>query len=152
MEVANLVNERPIGRMPNDPDDGSYICPNDVILGRASSRVPQGPFRETKNPKERVEFVQKIVNAFWRSWIQDVFPLLVPRRKWNVDRRNVRVDDVVVVADPNAMRGRWNLGRVTKVFPGKDERVRNVEVKTAKGILSRPVKKIVVIYPVEGYE
>lgn len=151
-EVANLVNEKPIGRMPNDPDDGSNMCPNDVVFGRASSRVPQGPFRETKNPKERVEFVQKIVNAFWRSWIRDVFPLLVSRRKWNVDRRKVRVDDVVVVADPNAIRGRWNLGRVTKVYPGKDERVSNVEVKTAKGILSRPVTKIVVTYPVEGYE
>ncbi|XP_071941070.1 uncharacterized protein [Antedon mediterranea] len=24
MEVSNLVNQRPIGRIPNDPDDGSY--------------------------------------------------------------------------------------------------------------------------------
>lgn len=33
LEVANLVNERPIGRIPNDPDDGSYVCPNDMLLG-----------------------------------------------------------------------------------------------------------------------
>ncbi|XP_033109612.1 uncharacterized protein LOC117110892 [Anneissia japonica] len=26
-EVANLINERPIGRKLNDPDDGSFICP-----------------------------------------------------------------------------------------------------------------------------
>ena len=25
-EVANLVNERPIGRHPTSPDDGSYLC------------------------------------------------------------------------------------------------------------------------------
>ena len=24
LEVANLVNERPIGRIPNDPDDGPF--------------------------------------------------------------------------------------------------------------------------------
>ena len=47
LEVANLVKQRPIGRIPNDPDDGSYICPNDILLGSASSEVPQGPFRET---------------------------------------------------------------------------------------------------------
>lgn len=151
-EVANLVNERPIGRLPNDPDDGTYICPNDILLGRASSRVPQGPFRPSKNPKERVEFVQRIVDAFWKSWIRDVFPLLVPRRKWNTDRRNVRVDDVVLIADPNLVRGQWKLGRITEVYPGKDNRVRNVQVKTANGLLSRPVTKIVVICPVEGFE
>ena len=49
-EVANLVNQRPIGRIPNDPDDGAYLCPNDMLLGRSSSTVPQGPFRETRNP------------------------------------------------------------------------------------------------------
>ena len=55
VEVANLVNQRPIGRIPSDPDDGSYLCPNDMLLGRASSTVPQGPFRHTKNPRHRVD-------------------------------------------------------------------------------------------------
>ena len=66
LEVANLVNEHPIGGIPNDPDDGSYVCPNDMLLGRATSHVPQGPFKETSNPRQRVEFVQKIVDSFWK--------------------------------------------------------------------------------------
>jgi len=66
MEIANLINERPIGRVPNDPNDGSYLCPNDLLLGRASLIVPQGPFRETNNPRHRVEFIQRIVDAFWK--------------------------------------------------------------------------------------
>ena len=149
LEVANLVNQRPIGRPSNDPDDGSYLCPNDMLLGRDSSQVPQGPFEETKNPRRRVEFVQKIVESFWKRWIRDVFPLLVPRRKWNVERQNVRVDDVVVVADGNAVRGKWTVGRIVKVYPGNDDKVRNVTVKTASGEYSRPVTKIAVIQPVE---
>ena len=44
LEAANLVNQRPIGRIPNDPNDGSYLCPNDILLGRCSSTIPQGPF------------------------------------------------------------------------------------------------------------
>jgi hypothetical protein len=66
MEIANLINQRPIGRIPNDPNDGSYLCPNELLLGQASSTVPQGPFRKTSNPQHRVEFVQKIVDAFWK--------------------------------------------------------------------------------------
>ena len=57
LEIANLVNQRPVGRVPNDPDDGAYLCPNDMLLGRASPQVPQGPFCETRNPRKRVEFV-----------------------------------------------------------------------------------------------
>ena len=66
LEVANLVNQRPIGRIPSDPDDGTYICPNDMLLGRTTSQVPQGPFKETRNSRHRVEFVQRIVDSFWK--------------------------------------------------------------------------------------
>ena len=41
LESANLVNQRPVGRAPNDPDDGSYLCPNDILLGRATLEVLQ---------------------------------------------------------------------------------------------------------------
>ncbi|XP_068692626.1 uncharacterized protein [Montipora foliosa] len=41
LEVANLLNQRPIGKLSEDPDDGTYLCPNDILLGRATSTVPQ---------------------------------------------------------------------------------------------------------------
>ena len=85
LESANLVNQRPIGRTPNDPDDGSYLCPNDIVLGRSTSEVPQGPFKPTKNPRDRFEFVQKLVDSFWKRWSRDVFPTLVLRKKWQVE-------------------------------------------------------------------
>ncbi|XP_068735751.1 uncharacterized protein [Montipora capricornis] len=64
LEVANLVNQRPIGRIPNYPDDGSYICPNDILLGRASSEIPQGPFKETNNPCHRWNSCKKSLIHF----------------------------------------------------------------------------------------
>ena len=151
LEVGNLVNQRPIGRVPNDPDDGAYLCPNDMLLGRASSEVPQGPFKNTANPRLRVEFVQKIVESFWKRWHRDVLPALIPTKKWHVDRRNVREGDIVTMSDNNAIRGKWIIGRTPEVFPGQDGRVRNVRVKTPTGIYSRPITKIAVIQPAEGY-
>ena len=38
-EVSEIVNERPIGKNPAEPEDGSYLCPNNLLLGRSSSRV-----------------------------------------------------------------------------------------------------------------
>ena len=81
-----------------------------------------------------------------------MFPTLIPRRKWRIERRNVRIDDVVTVTDENAVRGSWTVGRIVDVFPGADGKVRNVKVKTGKGVYSGPVTKIAVIYPAEGYD
>ena len=151
MEVGNLVNQRPIGLIPNDPDDGAYLCPNDMLLGRASSTVPQGPFKDTRNPRHRVEFIQRIVDSFWKRWARDAFPTLIPRKRWHTERRNVRVGDVAVLADDSrAIKGKWTICRVIEVYPGPDGRVRNVKVKTAESEYLRPVTKIAVICPAEG--
>ena len=118
LEVANLVNQRPIGGIPNNPDDGINIYSNDAFLRRASSEIPQGPFKGTNNPRHRVEFVQKIIDSFWKRWNRDVFPSLVPRKKWQVEKRNVRPVDTVVVSDPSAFRGKWSIARAWKYTLG----------------------------------
>ena len=66
-KVTNLVNERPIGRQPKDPDDGSYLSPNHLLHGRATPRIPSGPFRETSNLNKRYEFVQKLLIHFGKD-------------------------------------------------------------------------------------
>ena len=133
MEIGNLVNQRPIGHVPNDPDDGKYLCSNDTLLGRATSEVPQGPFSNTKNPRKRVEFVQTLVNSFWKRWSRNVQPVLVPRKVWQNEKRNVRVKDIVMVADTNAIRGKWSVGKEQEVFPGSDSHTPNVKVKLQSG-------------------
>ena len=40
-ESANLMNERPISNHPTNPDDGTYLCPNDLMLGRAFQSSPR---------------------------------------------------------------------------------------------------------------
>ena len=64
-EASQLVNQRPIGKHPSDPTEGSYLCPNDLRLGRSSPDVPQGPFKERSSIKHRFDFIQGLVNSFW---------------------------------------------------------------------------------------
>ena len=61
----------------------------------------------------------------------------------------MKVNDIVTVADSNAVRGKWYTGRIMEVYPGPDGRVRNVKVKTSTGVYSRPVTKVAVICPAE---
>ena len=166
-EVGNLINERPIGKHPTDTDDGVYLSPNDLLLGRSTSRVPSGPFRETTNPRHRFEFVQNIVKSFWRKWTRDYSPSLLIESKWHTAHRDVKVGDVVLIQDSNLVRGNWKLGKVITAKPSKDGRVRRVEivykntkpgehVKTYRGggyvTVERPVQRIIVIVPVDENE
>ena len=57
-----------------------------------------------------------------------------------------------MIADANTVRGKWTIARVIQVYPGADGKVRNVKVKTASGEYRRPVTKLAIIYPAEGYE
>lgn len=160
-EVANLVNERPIGRHPTDPEDGVYLCPNNLLLGRATGRVPSGPWRETNNPRHRVEFVQNIIKAYWIKWTRDYFPSLIVRQKWHHQRRNVQKGDVVLVQDSNAIRGNWRMGIVDEVYPDEVGNVRNVQVKLKTPdmadqrrsanytLIRRAVQRLIVLVPVD---
>ena len=62
------------------------------------------------------------------------------------------MNDVVIMQDGTVVRGKWRVGLVIEVFPGKDHQVRTVKVRTAAGEYSRPVQKIAVIHPAEGDE
>ena len=67
---------------------------------------------------------------------------LVQRHKWLLNKRNLAVNDLVLVVDNTVPRSRWLLGRVTRVFPGEDLCVRTAEVKTKNSRLVWPVTKL----------
>ena len=158
------MNQRPIGCHTSTPEDGTYLCPNDLLLGRASSHAPQGPFQERSSNKYRFDYIQAIVKAFWKKWSRDVFPALVIRPKWHVEQRNLEKGDIVLIQDSNAIRGEWKLGKVTDVFPGDDGKVRRVMVAyknlrpddhptVYRGIkyttVERPVQRLILLVAVD---
>ena len=153
-EAAQLVNQRPIGRKPNAPEEGSYLCPNDLLLGRNASHIPQGPFMERCDHRQRLKFMQEIVNNFWKRWYREVFPGLVVEPKWHTEKRNLMVGDVVLVQDSNELRGEWKMGLVSKTKESRDGRVRNVEVMYKRGetkiIITRPAQRLIVLVPNES--
>ena len=53
------------------------------------------------------------------------------------------VGDIVLIRDePLVSRLQWPLAKVIKVHPGVDGRVRSVDLRTAKGIVCRPIKRL----------
>ena len=150
MEVGQLVNQRPIGVFPNSPQDGTYLCPNDLLLGRASAKIPQGPFKERTSYKCRLDFLESIVTSFWRRWTREAFPNLVIRPKWHTERRALISGDIVLIQDSNEIRGRWKMGLVTEPLPSEDGKVRRVKLvyrteAGAKQEVERPVQRLILL-------
>ena len=158
-EAAQIVNQRPIGRNPTGPDDGTYLCPNDLLLGRATPHVPQGPFKERSSMKYRLDFIERLTEQFWIKWSRDLFPSLVIQQKWHVEKRDVKINDVVMIQDANMLRGKFRMGIITNTFPSKDGRIRRVSMsyknnkegsaytRTKYTTVERAVHKLIVIVP-----
>ena len=59
-----------------------------------------------------------------------------------MNRRDVQINYIVIVAEPNAIRGKWKMERIVQVYPGLDGKARNVKVKINIGEYSRPITKM----------
>ena len=102
--------------------------------------------KEDSYDQRRWRQVQYLADVFWRRWIREYLPTLQERQKWNTKRRNIEVNDIVLVLDEKTPRSFWPLGRVLEVHANrKDGLVRSVKLKTNTSTLVRPINKIVLL-------
>ena len=85
---------------------------------------------------------QQQLDKFWITWSNDYLRNLPPVVKGFVSNCDLKIGSVVLVKEDQVPRMSWPLGIVVKVFPGKDGKIRSVNVKTAKGIFCRPVQRL----------
>lgn len=82
-------------------------------------------------------------------------PALTEKHKWTESRRNVAVDDLVLIVDNNSPRGKWPTGRVTELILSKQGKkaaprmVRSVRVRTDTGEYIRPIVKLCLLREAE---
>lgn len=142
-EVEFIMNNRPIVAASDDPADLEALNPNHFLLQRKVTGLPPGVFvKEDQLGKKQWRKVQYLTDIFWKRWISEYLPALTEREKWLKDQRNVRAGDLVLIMEENVPRNKWNLGRGTEVFVGRDSRVRSAKVKTSSTELHRPVVKL----------
>ena len=143
MEAEASVNSRPLTTVSIDKDDPHAITPNCFLMGTTSTQQPPGVFNDQDLClRKRWRHAQVLANHFWSRWLKEYLPSLALRGKWNRHTPDVIVGELVFLADLNQQRNRWTKGVVEAVFPGKDGHVRVVDVRTAEGILRRPVAKL----------
>ncbi|XP_059058487.1 uncharacterized protein LOC131851945 [Achroia grisella] len=152
VEVEHTLNSRPLTHVSTSADDEDALTPNHFLLG-GPSRVPlPGAFAEgdTAGRKEW-RASQWLADCFWRRWVTEYLPQLQHRREPRATHGVIKLEDLVLVADGNLPRNSWPRGVVVATYPGPDGEIRAVDVRTNKGILRRPTKKLVIL-PIEQRE
>ena len=78
--------------------------------------------------------------------------MLQSRQKWTGEKRNLKVDDVVLLKDEGVVRSQWPMGRVIEVHESKDGLVRSVTIKTKTSTFKRPVTKTILLVAADDTE
>ncbi|KAL0879437.1 hypothetical protein ABMA27_003188 [Loxostege sticticalis] len=142
-EVENIVNSRPLSHVSVEPGSDETLTPNHFLLGSSSNLPIPGRFDDSDlSLRKQWRKSQKLADMFWKRWVNEILPELVPRRKWNHEQRSLQVGDLVLIVDPGAPRNVWPKAVVQQVFPGADGRVRMVEVRTKSGTLKRSAARV----------
>ena len=158
-EVMAVVNSRPL-TYDLDTVDLIPLNPNMILTGKSSVVMPPpGEFSHTDMyVRRRWRRVQHLANEFWSRWKKEYLQGLQSRQKWNHQRANIQVGDVVIIKDDNAPRNQWSLGRIEETKASDDGLVRQAKVRIAtkwidrKGrrmeesrFLDRPISKLVLL-------
>jgi hypothetical protein len=123
--------------------DQEPLIPNHFLLLQGSPNTEDNVIAEEELcSRKHWEAMQVMSTYFWRQWLQEYLPTITDRRKWLFDKKNLAVDDVVLVVTPNSPRGHWPIGRVTRVVLSPDGVVRSVFFKTSAGEYHRPLAKL----------
>ncbi|GFY25481.1 retrovirus-related Pol polyprotein from transposon TNT 1-94 [Trichonephila clavipes] len=89
------------------------------------------------------KLIQSLRNKFWNRWSTEYLTHLQTRAKRSVHNPNLRVNQLVLLKDPNTKPLVWPMGRILEVFPVSDGLVTVINVKTSTGILNRAITKVV---------
>jgi len=143
--VEATVNSRPLTTITEDIDDLVPLTPDMFTRGSLGSVFPEGEEVTVRALNSRYKKMQILKTELQARFRREYLSLLV--QKGNEKRiRHVEIGDIVLVGSDNKKRFEWPLGRIVEVYPGKDGHVRVAKVRTAVGVLTRPLQRL---YPLE---
>ena len=131
-EAAAIVNSTPLYAGPVGPDEPLALSPS-MLLNLKTPSESNEDFSLRENlfatGLRRWRRVQALADQFWRGWRDHYLQDLNVRNKWDKEKKDLAVGDVVLIKDKQAKRADWRLGRIHRVTPGSDGHVRRVIVR-----------------------
>lgn len=139
-QIEGCLNSRPLTQVRDDASEGPVITPGHSLIGANILSIPEPSLLdEDEKLLNRWQTTTRIVQAFWKRWRQEYLHTLQRRTKWENEKENIKVGDIVLLQDPNRPPCDWGMAKVIQVIPSKDNLVRQVKIQTKKSKLVRPI-------------
>ena len=159
-EAMFIVNSRPLTvESINDPTSVEPLTPNHLLTMKCRAALPPpGTFvKEDVYARKRWRRVQFLADQLWHRWKKEFLHNLNYRQKWASTRRNLQIDDIVIMCS-DLPRNEWHLARVVETTVDKDGLTRRVRIRVSDkqldsqgrrvsktSILERPIQKLVLL-------
>ncbi|XP_044250699.1 uncharacterized protein [Drosophila takahashii] len=143
-QISAVINSRPLCHTPDM--ETNYLSPAHFLIGRPLTTVPDPDLSHI--PVGRLGYwqsIQSMLQGFWKKWHQEYLTTLQQRPKWTTSTPNISTGNVVLVKESNSPPASWHIARVMETYPGKDDLVRAVKLKTQAGEMTRPITKVAVL-------
>ncbi|XP_063397214.1 uncharacterized protein LOC134681506 [Mytilus trossulus] len=149
-EVTAIVNCRPLVEVSTDPEDPIPLTPAMLLTQKPNLITIENTFDMTNMYRAQWKRVQVLADMFWRKWRVEYLQTLQKRRKWQTEKRDISVGDLVLLKDNSVHRCSWPVGIITDTFPSQDKRVRKVALRIIRKdgervSYIRPITELVVL-------
>lgn len=142
-QVEAILNSRPISPMSNDPNDLNVLSPGHFLTLAPLTCAPDVDLSDINpNRLSRWQLLQKMQQDFWKRWHLEYLHTLQQRHKWSHPEASPITGDLVLIKDDTTPPLQWRIARIISIHPGPDGVVRVATVKTAGGVLKRPLIKL----------
>lgn len=143
VQIEGILNSRPITPLSSDPDDFLPLTPGHFLVGRPLTAPAYEDITDRKTSLlSRYHRVEQLRQHFWSRWSKEYVSELQQRTKWKTNSDDIKLDSLVVIKEDNMPPLKWRLGRIVRVYTGKDGISRVADIRTAAGVTKRAFSKI----------
>ncbi|GFV36980.1 integrase catalytic domain-containing protein [Trichonephila clavipes] len=140
-----VVNSRPLTYVSEDPKDLIPLTPSLFLNGKSSYDTIDLDLSEFSKFQKRIKYRRKLIHDF-RSRFRKKYLGQLRQKRQGKPGHDFKVGDVVMIEEPSKKRVYWPLGKVISLLPGRDGKVRTLQLKCKNSELIRPIQRV---YPLE---
>ena len=157
IEIEGVLNSRPLtsvyDEITDQPTTRSCLVIGRRLMSQPDSCKPVNEGNKSGTLSKRARYLERLLEHFRGRWKKEYLTGIREhqRLKTKIPVRGILSGDIVHIHPDESPRLQWRLGRVKRLFPGRDGIIRSAEVATLDPSnrvirVNRPLEKV---YPLE---
>ncbi|GFR16869.1 DUF5641 domain-containing protein [Trichonephila clavata] len=144
LNIEVEANSMSLTYIYNDVNEPDPLTPSHFTVGSRLTTLPSPKLNAnsinvelTKKWKYRQLLLDHFWKRFFKEYLLELRSVMFTKQSKNIP--NLKFDDAVLIREDNVKRYNWKLGKIKKLFPGRDGKC---EIQLSKGVVKIPVERL----------